>query len=394
MSESTEPIFSPEALSRYSRHIRLPQIGLAGQQRLAEARVLLIGMGGLGSPAALYLAAAGVGTLGLADFDTIEGHNLQRQILHDTPGIGRPKLDSAAEKLQALNPEVTLNRHPAGIAPDNALALLADYDLVVDGSDNFPTRYLVNDACVLAGKPLIYGSLFQFEGQVSVFDPANGAPCYRCLFPQPPEPGTVPNCEEAGVFGALCGVIGSLQAMEAIKLIAGVGASLTGRLLVVDALGMAFRTLTLKKDPGCPCCGHEPTITRLDPEHYAAINCAVEPEPPAGPGTTAPDDLPLEVDVEQGRRLIDAGAAVLDVREPYETAICQIPDSLLIPMGEIAGKWSYLPQDRPVVVTCHHGARSLQVTRFLRERGLEQTTSLAGGVDAWAREVDPAMQRY
>jgi adenylyltransferase/sulfurtransferase len=345
-------------------------------------------MGGLGSPAALYLAAAGVGTLGLADFDTVEGHNLQRQILHDTPGIGRPKLDSAIDKLRALNPGVTLVPHPDGIAPDHAEALLADYDLVVDGSDNFATRYLVNDACVLTGTPLIYGSIFQFEGQVSFFHPAGDAPCYRCLFPRPPEPGTVPNCEEAGVFGALCGVVGSLQAMEAIKAITGVGQRLAGRLLAIDALTMSFRTLSLKRDPACPCCGATPEIRALDPERYRAIACTVEPEPPAATGSVAPDALPMEVDVREGKRLIDAGATILDVREPYETAICQIPESLLIPMGRIGMQWESLPKDQPVVVTCHHGMRSLQVTQFLRERGLEQTTSLAGGVDAWAREVE------
>ncbi|MGE9296597.1 MAG: HesA/MoeB/ThiF family protein, partial [Puniceicoccales bacterium] len=308
---------SPDQISRYSRHVRLPQVGLDGQEKLANAKVLIIGLGGLGSPASLYLAAAGVGTLGLADFDTVEPHNLQRQILHGDADAGRTKLDSGIDALSAINPHVTLNRHPEGITTDNAVELIAQYDIVVDGSDNFPTRYLVNDAAFLAKRPLVYGSIFQFEGQVSLFEPAAGGPCYRCLFPQMPEPGTVPNCEEAGVFGALCGVVGSFQAMEAIKRILGIGEGLLGRLLVVDALAQRQSTLKLKPDPDCPLCGAKPGITEIRPENY---EWACDPAP------TPAEEVPMEISVQEAQQQLQSSTppALLDVREDFEVAICQI----------------------------------------------------------------------
>lgn len=397
MIQENPNAFSPEEMARYNRQVILPQIGEEGQYRLRQARVLIIGLGGLGSPAALYLAAAGVGTLGLADFDSVAVSNLHRQVIHRTETIGKSKISSGEAQIKALNPHCQIQRHPQGIQRDNALSLLSDYDIVVDGSDNFGTRYLVTDSCALVGKPLVYGSLFQFEGQVSFFYPSGNTPCYRCLFPIPPEPGTVPNCAQAGVFGALCGVIGSLQALEGIKWITGTGENLAGKLLVVDSLSMEFRRLNLKKDPNCPLCGENPRIRNLDTEDYEYF-CQTELNPDSS--EKAPMDLgnpPAEIDVAQAaewHRETPPPAAFLDVRENFERQICKIPNSLHIPMGQIGEHLETLPKDQPLVVYCHHGSRSNQVTQFLRRRGFEKATNLAGGIDAWAREIDPEIQRY
>ena len=399
MSASTHsaPGLPPDALARYSRHILLPQIGLAGQERLARARVLVVGAGGLGSPVALYLAAAGVGTLGLADFDCVEMHNLQRQILHDTPSVGRPKLESATTRIAALNPLVHVVPHDDGITAANALEVFTGYDVIVDGTDNFPTRYLNNDAAFFARRPLIYGSIFQFEGQLSVFDPAHGAPCYRCLFPEPPAPGTVPNCGEAGVFGALCGVIGSLQALETIKVLLGIGEPLRGRLQIFDGLAAEFRTLKLVRDPACPLCGAAPRIRDLRPEAYAQGCAPLRSAAPLSPPANAmsEDSVLLEIEPAAARTLLaQQRATLLDVREPFEHAICQIAGSELLPMRDVSAALSRLPRDRHLLVLCHHGGRSQRVTQFLRAQGFARVTNVRGGIDAWAQAVDPALQRY
>jgi molybdopterin/thiamine biosynthesis adenylyltransferase/rhodanese-related sulfurtransferase len=386
------PALSPAELARYSRHLMLDQIGLEGQRRLAAGRVLVIGAGGLGSPAALYLAAGGVGTIGIADFDRVEEHNLQRQLLHDSDAVGQPKVASAIRRLRSVNPHVHVVGHEGAVTAENAAALIAQYDVVVDGSDTFATRYLVNDAAVLAGKPLVHGSIFRFEGQVAVFAPSMGGPCYRCLFPEPPPAGSVPNCGEAGVLGALCGVIGSLQTLETIKLIAGFGEPLVGRLLVYDALTQNFRTLRIARDPACAVCGSSPTIIGLDPARY---DHTCTPALPSASAAAAPAEYPLEVDVDEAHRLLQTGnALLLDVREPYETAICQVAGSELIPMREIPGRVADLPRDRHLLVICHHGPRSGRVTEFLRAQGLPAVTNVGGGIDAWAGRIDPTLPRY
>jgi adenylyltransferase/sulfurtransferase len=396
MAETNHPL-TPEELTRYSRQLILPGMGPAGQEKLRAARVLLIGLGGLGSPAALYLAAAGVGTLGLAELDHVELNNLHRQVLHDTAGVGGSKLASARARLQSLNPLPRLREHPEGLTPANAQALFADYDLILDGADNFPTRYLANDAAVLAGKPLVHGSIFQYEGQVTVLDPAGGGPCYRCLFPQMPTPGTVPNCAEAGVFGALCGVIGSLMAMEALKLILGEGEPLRGRLLVFDARAATPRVVRVKRDPQCPCCGPAPDrrIAALAPDLYQAT-CA--PTPPAQTMSTLPDPQkpPMEIDVPTAHAWLESAAppALVDVREPFEVEICRIPGSITIPLGELPERLAELPADRPIVVHCHHGGRSLRAVQFLRAKGFPHSTNMRGGIAGWAEQFDPAMARY
>ena len=387
---------TPEETARYSRHIILPEIGLEGQERLKAARVLVIGAGGLGSPVALYLAAAGVGTIGLADFDKVEAHNLQRQILHGTSDVGIAKTTSGHRRLAEINPHVTVVEHTEGVRPENAVALFGGYDLIVDGSDNFPTRYLNTDAAFLAKRPLVYGSIFKFEGQVTVFDPHAGTPCYRCLFPEPPPPGSVPNCGEAGVLGALCGVVGSIQAMEAIKRLAGVAGGLDARLLVIDALGMQFRTLKLRKDPECPLCSATAAIRTIDPARYAE-GCAPinHAEASQAPAADEPDVCPFEIDVTEAARLAHTGAArVLDVREPFELQICQVPGATHIPMGQVPQQLAQIPRETRVLVLCHHGGRSARVTQFLRQNGYDKATNIAGGIEAWARQIDPGMQRY
>ncbi len=387
---SPPPELSPAELARYSRHLLLEEFGVAGQQRLATARVLVVGAGGLGSPAALYLAAAGVGTLGIADFDRVEIHNLQRQLLHDETALGEPKVLSAVRRLTATNPHLRLVPHGEGVTPANAVALFDSYDVIVDGTDNFRSRYLNNDAACLAGRPLVFGSVFKFEGQVAVFDPKHGGPCYRCLFPEPPLPGSVPGCGEAGVLGAVCGVIGSLQALEAIKLLTGVGETLRGRLLTYHALTQRFQTLTVPADPRCPLCGTAPSVSRLDPARYDSGSCA----PPA---SVPPTDCPLELPVAEARRLHEGApdrALIIDVREAHELAICRLPAARHIPMREIPARIATLPRDQHLLILCHAGGRSRRVTEYLRQQGFTAVSNITGGIDAWAAELDPTLPRY
>lgn len=371
---------APE-LVRYARHLTLPEVGTEGQERLGSARVLLVGAGGLGSPAALYLAAAGVGTIGIVDSDAVELSNLQRQVLHGTAGLGRPKTDSARERIADLNPGVRVVTHPVRLSSANAMEILGDYDLAVDGSDNFPTRYLVNDASVLLGTPYIYGSIFRFDGQVSLFA-APGGPCYRCLFAEPPPPDLVPNCAEAGVLGVLPGIVGSLQALEAIKWILGTGELLVGRLLLIDALRARFRELTITRDPGCAACGDRPTVRELiDYEAY----CGVENHPPAGDEVSA---------AELAHALAGPGAPlVVDVREPWEWEITRIEGSRLLPLGELPSRLAELAPTSEIVTVCHKGKRSLQAQQLLHGAGF-RARSLAGGIDAWAATIEPGMPRY
>ncbi len=380
------PELTPDELRRYGRHLVLPEVGLEGQRRLKAGSVLVVGAGGLGSPAALYLAAAGVGRLGIVDFDAVDESNLQRQVAHGTAAIGRPKLDSMRERLADLNPRVAIETHDVRLDRDNALGILGGYDVVLDGTDNFATRYLVNDACALLGKPNVYGSILRFEGQASVFDAARG-PCYRCLFPAPPPPGVVPNCAEAGVLGVLPGVIGSIQANEAIKLLLGGGETLLGRLLLYDAWSLTFRELELRKDPACPLCGDSPTIREL--VDYEEL-CGTKAEPPARRGRRE------RVSARELAELRANGAAftLLDVREPFELAIAGLDGVTHIPMGVLPVRAHELDRSRPVVVICHHGTRSSLAARWLRENGFEDVTDLEGGIEAWSREVDPSVPRY
>ena len=341
--------------------------------------------------AVLYLAAAGVGTLGIADFDRVAPHNLQRQLLHDDATVGELKVVSAAHRLRATNPFIRVVEHGDGVTPANAVELFSGYDIVVDGTDNFSARYLNNDAAFFAKKPLVYGSVFKFEGQVAVFDPANGGPCYRCLFPEPPAEGSVPGCGEAGVLGALCGVIGSLQALEVLKLITGAGEPLRGRLITYDALAQRFQTLTLPRDPHCPLCGQAPAIRELCAENYSAA-CA-----PAPAHSMNNEEYPLEISVTEAKRLLTeevCTAMLIDVREPHETEICKIAGTELIPMRQIPERMHDLPRDEHLLVLCHLGGRSLRVTEFLRAQGFTAVSNIAGGIDAWAQQVDPTLARY
>lgn len=381
--------FAPEELVRYARHFVLPQVGPEGQEKLKEARILLVGAGGLGSPAALYLAAAGVGTLGVVDADVVDPSNLQRQVLHGTSDLGRAKVASARDRLREVNPHVQVVGHREHLSSGNALGILEDYDLVVDGSDNFPTRYLVNDACILTGKPFVYGAVDRWEGHLSVFGAPDG-PCYRCLFREPPPPGLVPTCAEAGVLGVLPGVVGSLQAMEAIKLVLGVGDPMVGRLLVFDALELSFREMKLRRSSDCPVCGDHPTQTELVDYHAF---CGVEPEPSPPSSESLPQVSPREL-----RDRLEGGEPpfLLDVREPYEWAIGNLEDrgAVLVPMGELSRRLDELPRDRPLVVYCHVGVRSAMVVASLRSRGFRDAANLRGGYLAWADEVDPSLPRY
>jgi len=381
------PTLSPAETLRYSRHLILPDIGVAGQQRLKAARVLLVGAGGLGSPSALYLAAAGVGTIGLVDWDVVDVTNLQRQIIHGTSGIGGSKLDSARARLLDLNPHVHVETFSTRLTSENALEVLRGFDIVVDGSDNFPTRYLVNDACVLLGKPNVYGSIFRFDGQASVFD-ARVGPCYRCLFSEPPPPDLVPSCAEGGVLGVLPGIIGSIQALETIKLIVGVGETLVGRLLLCDARRIQFRELALAKDPDCPVCGTHPTVTALiDYEAFCGAT--------AGEGGSEKGDG-VEIEAAELKKEWTANPAlvVLDVREPHEYEIARIEGARLMPLRELAGRLRELDGRAEIVTHCHHGLRSLQAREILKGAGFANVRSLAGGIDAWACEVDPNVPRY
>ncbi|MBC2605638.1 molybdopterin-synthase adenylyltransferase MoeB [Pelagicoccus albus] len=387
---------SPTELTRYSRHILLEQIGVEGQQKLKAAKALVIGAGGLGSPVALYLAAAGVGTIGLADFDKVELHNLQRQILHGNSDVDRKKTESAKEALSEINPLITVNLHPEGIQPDNAVELFSQYDIVIDGTDNFSTRYLNNDAAYFAGKPLVYGSIFKFEGQASFFDSSSDGPCYRCLFPEPPPPGSVPSCGEAGVMGALCGIVGSIQAMETIKHLTGTGETLTGQLLFIDTLNIEFKKLKLKKDPSCPLCGLHPKYKTIEARNYAEL-CETKSDPKI---TSKPDkenmsDLPIEINVLQTKELMDSeDVLLLDVRENFERDISKIEQSLHIPMGEIPNRTEELPKDKKILVHCHHGGRSARVVQFLQQQGFSTVSNVAGGIDAWSTQIDSSLPRY
>jgi len=392
MTIASTPVELPELtkdeLSRYSRHLILPEVGEEGQRKLKAARVLCVGAGGLGSPLALYLAAAGVGTLGLVDFDVVDASNLQRQIIHSTADIGRKKLDSAAEKLKALNPEVNVIKHDTLLTSANALDILKDYDVIADGTDNFPTRYLVNDACVLLGKPNAYGSIFRFEGQAIVFATKDG-PCYRCLYPEPPPPGLVPSCAEGGVLGILPGLIGVIQATETIKLILGKGATLVGRLLLVDALNMRFRELKLRKNPECPVCGTHPTVTQLiDYQQFCGIVPATKEE------IAVKNGVP-QITVAELKRRIDAGEDVfiLDVREPFEYQIANIGGKL-IPQGEVPQRLAEIDRDREIVVQCKSGGRSQRIAEFLKQSGYPDVVNLAGGILAWSSEIDATVPKY
>ena len=376
---------SKDEILRYSRHLIMPEVGLEGQQKLKAARVLCIGTGGLGSPLAMYLAAAGIGTLGLVDFDVVDFTNLQRQIIHSTSDVGRKKLDSAAEKIEAINPFVDVVRYETRLSSENALPIFEDFDIIVDGTDNFPTRYLVNDACVLTGKPNVYGSIFRFEGQASVFGLKDG-PCYRCLYPEPPPPGLVPSCAEGGVLGILPGLVGIIQATETIKLILGSGDPLVGRLLLVDALGMRFRELKLRKNPECPVCGPHPTVTELmDYQQFCGIR-----------GEEAPVTAHVpEIQPEELKQRLDAGEDifVLDVREPHEYQICNL-NGYLIPLGDLPKRMHELDSSREIVAHCRSGVRSGKAVDFLRQAGFRKVKNLAGGILAWADRVDPRMPKY
>jgi len=377
---------SNDEILRYSRHLIMPEVGMEGQQKLKTARVLCIGAGGLGSPLALYLTAAGVGTLGIVDFDVVDYTNLQRQIIHTTNDVGRKKLDSAAEKLKAINPFLNLRTFETKLTSANALELFREFDIVADGTDNFPTRYLVNDACVLTGKPNVYGSIFRFEGQASVFATEDG-PCYRCLYPEPPPPGLVPSCAEGGVLGILPGLVGVIQATETIKLILGTGDSLAGRLLLVDALGMKFRELKLRKNPDCPVCGKNRTITKLiDYEEFCGIRGQ---EAPSGE-----NDVPA-ISVEELKKKLDAKADIfiLDVREPHEYQICNLK-GYLIPVGDLPKRVNELDSSREIIAHCKMGGRSAKAVNFLRRSGFKKVYNLTGGITAWAEKVDSSMPKY
>src|ERR1700727_813942 len=373
------PSLNNDEIARYSRHLILPEVGMEGQQKLKAAKVLCVGTGGLGSPLAFYLAAAGIGTLGLVDFDVVDASNLQRQIIHSTKDIGRKKLDSAAEKLTALNPFLNVVKHETMLSSANALGILKDYDVVADGTDNFPTRYLVNDACVLTGKPNVYGSIFRFEGQASVFGAKDG-PCYRCLYPEPPPPGLVPSCAEGGVLGILPGLVGLIQATEVIKLILGGGQPLIGRLLLVDALGMKFRELKLRKNPDCVVCGTNPTVTKLiDYEEFCGLRGQEKPVSNGVP----------EISVEELKQRLDAKEdfVLLGVREPHEYNICNL-NGVLIPLNDLPRRVSELDPNKEMVIHCRSGARSARAVGFLQQAGFTKTKNLAGGILAWADRID------
>jgi adenylyltransferase/sulfurtransferase len=383
--EVKQPTLSNEEILRYSRHLIMPEVGMEGQLKLKAARVLCIGAGGLGSPLALYLTAAGVGTIGIVDFDVVDFTNLQRQIIHTTDDVGRSKLESAREKLAAINPFVNVRTFETKLSSGNALELFRQFDIVIDGTDNFPTRYLVNDACVLTGKPNVYGSIFRFEGQASIFAAKDG-PCYRCLYPEPPPPGLVPSCAEGGVLGILPGLIGIIQATEAIKLILGSGDPLIGRLLLVDAMGMKFRELRLRRNPDCPVCGTHPTVTRLiDYQEFCGIRGEEKP---------ATAQVP-EIQPQELKRRLDAGddIFVLDVREPHEYQICNLGGHL-IPLGDLPSRIHELDTSREIVAHCKMGGRSAKAVEFLRQAGFKKVWNLVGGITAWSDKVDPKVPKY
>jgi adenylyltransferase/sulfurtransferase len=377
---------SNEEIARYSRHLIMPEVALDGQKKLKQARVLTIGAGGLGAPLAMYLAAAGVGTLGIVDFDVVDESNLQRQIIHGTSDIGRPKMESARDRINDINPNVHVEVYEEALSSENALEIFKDFDVIVDGTDNFPTRYLVNDACVLTGKPNVYGSIFRFEGQASVFWAKEG-PCYRCLYPEPPPPGLVPSCAEGGVLGILPGAIGTIQATETVKLILGIGEPLVGRLLLYDALGMSFREMKLRKDPNCPVCGENPSVTELiDYQEFCGI-------PQANAQATA-DEVP-EITVQELKKRLDNGEnlSVLDVREPHEYEVANI-GARLIPLNELPERLAELDRDVPLAVHCKTGGRSARAVKLLQETGFQNAFNVEGGITAWSEEIDPSVPKY
>ncbi len=377
---------SKEEIQRYSRHLIMPEVGMDGQLKLRNAKVLLIGTGGLGAPLGLYLAAAGVGHLGLVDFDVVDYSNLQRQVAFSTSDVGKPKTEATKERLLGLNPTIKIESFETRLTSENALDLFRDFDIIVDGTDNFPTRFLVNDACILLGKPNVYGSIFRFEGQITVFG-YPGGPCYRCLYPEPPPPGLVPSCAEGGVLGVLPGIVGALQAMETIKLILGSGESLVGRLLLFDALAMRFRELKLRRNPACPMCGDHRTITKLiDYEEFCGIRGEETPAMTNGIPEITPRDLKARLD--RGDDLF-----ILDVREPHEYQICNLKGTL-IPLGELPKRVSELDSSREMVVHCRSGKRSADAIAFLQKTGFKKLWNLKGGVLAWSDEVDPTMPKY
>jgi len=387
---ATATELSAEEIKRYSRHLIMPEVGIDGQRKLKESSVLCIGAGGLGSPAAMYLAAAGVGRIGVVDFDVVDFSNLQRQLLHGTSDVGRSKLESARSRIKDLNPNVQVDGYETALSSENALGLFAPYDVILDGTDNFPTRYLVNDACVLSGKPNAYGSIFRFEGQASVFATKDG-PCYRCLYPEPPPPGLVPSCAEGGVLGVLPGIIGVIQATETIKLMLGIGEPLIGRFLIYDALKMRFRELKLRKDPDCPVCGTHPTVTKLiDYEQF----CGIVPEPQVAASATGESEW--ETTSTRLKQRLDAGEPlfILDVREPNEYQINRIPGSTLIPLGELPRRYQELPRDREIIMQCKSGARSQRGLEFLRSVGFTRLKNLKGGILDWIDKVDPSQPKY
>ena len=378
-----------QQLTRYSRHFILPEIGEEGQKKLLQSKVLLIGAGGLGSPLGLYLSAAGVGTLGIVDFDLVDLSNLQRQILHTNDEIGKMKLDSAERRIKSMNPDTKVVKYPIRLTKDNALDILKDYDVVIDGTDNFPTRYLTNDACVFLGKPNIYGSIFRFDGLTTVFNPKEG-PCYRCLYPEPPPPGMVPSCAEGGVLGVLPGVIGTIQATEAVKIITGIGKPLVGRLMVYDALQMTFRELKVRKDPNCPVCSENPSITELvDYEQFCGLNRGQASQAQSSIDEISVEDLKSKLGQEKDFILID-------VREPFEHQIAHIPDAKLIPLGKIESQIKDLEsyKEKVIVAHCHHGGRSRKALEILASKGFKKLVNVAGGIDEWSVKVDPSVPRY
>jgi adenylyltransferase/sulfurtransferase len=387
LAARAEPVaLNTQEVARYSRHLIMPEVGMSGQKKLKAASILLIGAGGLGSPLGLYLAAAGVGRIGLVDFDAVDYSNLQRQVLHGTSAVGKPKLHSAAERLKDINPDVKLDLYETRLTSANAMQIVEPYDIVIDGTDNFPTRYLVNDACVLLKKPNVYGSIFRFDGQASVFYPPHG-PCYRCLYPEPPPPGEVPSCAEGGVLGILPGVIGVIQATEGVKLILGQGAPLIGRLLLYDALAMTFQEFKVRRNPKCPICGDHPTITKLiDYEQFCGVRGQEAPPVAAGNDMT----------VEELKARLDHGDKpfILDVRNPEEFEICRLPGGRLLPLPQLAQRWKELDPNQEMVVHCKGGTRSAKAVAFLKSQGFTKIKNLKGGILAWAEKIDPTVAKY
>jgi adenylyltransferase/sulfurtransferase len=384
------PTLSKDEILRYSRHLIMPEVGMEGQLKLKAAKVVLIGTGGLGAPLGMYLAAAGIGRIGLVDFDVVDFTNLQRQVIHGTKDVGKKKLDSAAETMLDINPYVQIDRHEVALTSENALDILKDYDIVVDGTDNFPTRYLVNDACVLLKKPNVYGSIFRFEGQATIFA-YPGGPCYRCLYPEPPPPGLVPSCAEGGVLGILPGTVGLIQATETVKLILGIGEPLIGRLVLYDALGMRFRELKLRRNPECPVCGDHPTITKLiDYQEFCGV-----PNQPHQEATTQ-GSMEGEIEPTEVKAKIDRGDhfVLIDVREPHEYQICNIPQAKLIPLGDLPKRVNELNSADEIVAHCKSGMRSAKAVDFLKQAGFKKVRNMKGGILAWSDKVDPSVPKY